>query len=137
MKTRTQELINMINAANVKSGKHKLVKELFAELIAQGQLDHNTLHAFYAKNYPGKPSTFFYAMQLANNFLNPRRVKPEPNEPTITVEEIKLNGNKGDQFILSLDGQFVFGIKNKKASTYQMLMPPLEFNVGNRIFTEV
>lgn len=137
MKTRTEELVNEINAANVKSSKHKLVQELINELISEDQLDDDTLNAFSTKSYPGKPSMFSYVMQVADSFINPRRVQPETNEPTMIVHEVKSNGKVGDQFIVSEDFQFLFGIKLKKETEFTVLPEPMEFTVGSRSFERV
>ncbi len=137
MTTRTEELVNEINATNVKSSKHKLVQELINELISEDQLDDDTLNAFSVKSYPGKSSLFSYVMQVADNFINPRRVQPETNEPTIIVQEVKSNGKVGDQFIVSEDFQFLFGIKLKKETEFTLLSEPMEFTVGSRTFERV
>lgn len=137
MKARTEELVKAINDANVKSAKHKLVQDLINELIIENQLDDDTLEAFIAKNYPGKPSLFFYVMQIANKFINPRRTKPDLNEPLITIQLVTSKGKNVEQFIVSEDFQFLFGIKSKKETEFTMLPEPLEFEVGFRTFVKV
>jgi|688.fasta_scaffold01889_19 hypothetical protein len=131
--TSIQTLVSTISTSNVKTAASPLVKELIEELKYADVLDDEMLESFAAKSWPNKPSKLQYILDLANEVLNPRRTSVTKGEDTKVFRDTKTN----DEFILTLDKQFCFGLKPRGSKKFTILLQPLVFTVGKRTFVEV